>query len=84
MSTSDLSKVEPLWDARQVAQRLGIHRTNLYALVRTGLIPHLRIGRSVRFDPQAIRAWERAGGWASPKVKPHPRDTAFEQEGVAK
>lgn len=46
--------VEPLWDARELAQRLGIHRTRLYQLVRTGRIPHLRVGRVVRFDPEAI------------------------------
>ena len=65
--------VEPLWDARELAQRLGIHRTRLYLLVRTGRIPHLRIGRGVRFDPAAIRAWEQSGGWASPNLKPRLR-----------
>ena len=63
------SSVEPLWHARQLAQRLGIHRTHLYLLVRTGRIPHLRIGRGLRFDPNAIRAWERSGGWVTPNLK---------------
>lgn len=62
------SLVEPLWDARQLALRLGVHRNRLYLLVRTGRIPHLRIGRAVRFDPDAIRAWERAGGWVTPNL----------------
>jgi excisionase family DNA binding protein len=61
--------VEPLWNARQVAHRLGIHRTHLYQLVRTGRIPHLRVGRAVRFDPKVIATWVYAGGWASPSVQ---------------
>lgn len=69
MSTSDRRTVGPLWNARQLAQRLGIHRTRLYLLVRTGRIPHLRIGRLVRFDPDAIAAWVKAGGWASPSIR---------------
>jgi len=61
--------VARLWTARELAQRLGIHRTRLYHLVRTGRIPHLRVGRGIRFDPDAIREWERAGGWSSPSLK---------------
>ena len=64
-----LPLVEPLWDAHQLALRLGIHRNRLYLLVRTGRIPHIRIGRVVRFDPEAIRAWELAGGWVTPNLK---------------
>ena len=73
LSSSVSHSVEPLWDARELAQRLGIHRTRLYLLVRTGRIPHLRIGRGVRFDPAAIRAWEQSGGWPSPNLKPRGR-----------
>lgn len=83
MSTSDLTSIEPLWDARQVAQRLGIHRTRLYLLVRTGRIPHVRIGRVVRFGPEAIRAWEQRGGWASPRLKQRKRRKAAEQRAKA-
>jgi excisionase family DNA binding protein len=61
--------VEPLWDARQVAHWLGIHRTRLYQLVRTDRIPHLRVGRVVRFDPKVITTWAHAGGWTSPSVQ---------------
>jgi len=69
-SSSVSPSVEPLWDARELAHRLGIHRTRLYHLVRTGRIPHLRIGRGVRFDPASIRTWEQSGGWSSPNLKP--------------
>ena len=61
--------VEALWNARELALRLGIHRSRLYHLVRARRIPHLRVGRGIRFDPDAIREWERAGGWSSPSLK---------------
>ena len=73
LSSSVSRSIEPLWDARELAQRLGIHRTRLYALVRTGRIPHVRIGRAIRFDPASIQAWEQSGGWASPNLKPQGR-----------
>ena len=63
------SSVEPLWDAGQLSRRLGIHRNRLYLLVRTGRIPHLHVGRTLRFDPDAIRAWERSGGWVTPNLR---------------
>jgi excisionase family DNA binding protein len=73
------TSIKPLWDARELAQRLGIHRTRLYGLVRTGRIPHLRIGRAIRFDPASIRAWEQSGGWASPNLKPRGSRQAAER-----
>ena len=69
MRSYETTVLEPLWDARQLAQRLGIHRTRLYYLVRTGRIPHLRVGRVVRFDPAAIASWCKAGGWVAPSIK---------------
>jgi excisionase family DNA binding protein len=69
MRLTSPNAVEPLWDARQVSQWLGIHRTRLYHLVRTGRIPHLRVGRVVRFDPSAITGWAQAGGWKSPSIR---------------
>jgi excisionase family DNA binding protein len=68
------SRGEPLWDALEVARRLGIHRTRLYHLVRQGRIPHLRVGRLVRFDPKAIRIWEARGGWPSPNIRRRRED----------
>ncbi len=75
--------VEALWNARELAQRLGIHRTRLYHLVRTGRIPHLRVGRGIRFDPDAIREWERAGGWSSPSLKRNEAHDANESSANA-
>ncbi len=77
------TSIKPLWDAHELAQRLGIHRTRLYVLVRRGLIPHVRIGRAIRFDPASIRAWEQSGGWASPNLKPRARRKGAEQGAKA-
>ena len=77
------TSIKPLWDACELAQRLGIHRTRLYALVRAGRIPHVRIGRAIRFDPESIRMWEQTGGWASPNLKPGRRRQAAGQRAKA-
>lgn len=44
--------------ADEVAERLGIPVYSVYALAREGEIPHLRIGRRVRFREEDLEAWE--------------------------
>jgi excisionase family DNA binding protein len=44
---------------------LGISKQVAYKLVRQGQIPHVRMGRPVRFDPAAVAAWLDAGGTAA-------------------
>jgi len=34
-------------------------------LSRTGELPHIRLGRALRYDPAAVRAWLDAGGTAA-------------------
>lgn len=36
---------------------LGIKRSTLYGWVEQGTIPHLKLGRLLRFDPEEIEAW---------------------------
>lgn len=49
--------------ANQISEKLNIPRQRIYELCREGLIPHARIGkRQIRFDPEAIDAWVKAGG----------------------
>jgi excisionase family DNA binding protein len=52
----------PLGRVEAVAERLDAPAYRIYELVRRDLIPHVRIGRSVRFDMEAIEAWIAAGG----------------------
>ena len=42
-------------DITSLAERLGIKRSTLYAWAEQGYIPHLKLGRLLRFDPQTFR-----------------------------
>lgn len=55
----------PLVRAEVIAERLDVDRLRVYELARTGQIPSVRIGRSLRFDPDAVEQWIRAGGTAA-------------------
>ena len=46
------------------AQRLGEKPQFVYTLVRQGLLPAVHLGRKVKFDPEVIEAWCKAGGAA--------------------
>jgi excisionase family DNA binding protein len=41
----------------EVRKALRISRTSLWRLVRSGQIPVVRIGRSLRFSNDGVRAW---------------------------
>jgi excisionase family DNA binding protein len=45
-----------LLTAAEMAQRLNIHESAVRTMEREGKIPGVRIGRYVRFDPQAVAA----------------------------
>jgi excisionase family DNA binding protein len=47
------------WSARELAQLIGCTGKHIYALAKSGRLPHLRIGGMVRFDPAATAAWLR-------------------------
>jgi excisionase family DNA binding protein len=48
---------EELWTARETARRLRIRLPTLYGWVAAGKIPFFRIGRSLRFSPEALARW---------------------------
>ena len=48
--------------AREVAEATGLGAWRVYELCRTGDIPHIRLGRAVRFSPTQLVAWLEAGG----------------------
>lgn len=64
--------VEPLWRVEQVAEFLRESVQTVYSLARRGIVPSVRVGRSVRFDPAAITAWAAAGGRREPEPPPTP------------
>lgn len=48
-----------LWDANDVARYLKVSRSWVYHRVDSGLLPALRVGGLVRFDPEVVRAFAR-------------------------
>lgn len=55
-----------LLTTNQLAEHTGIPERRIYALVRDGLIPVVKLGRQVRFAKQAIEKWIADGGTALP------------------
>lgn len=48
-----------LLKVEEVAAALGIGRSQAYALCAGGVLPVVRIGRSVRVPAEALREWVR-------------------------
>jgi excisionase family DNA binding protein len=48
-----------LLEAQDVADMIGMSKDWIYAEVRADRIPHVRLGRYVRFRPEAIEDWIR-------------------------
>lgn len=76
MSTHMLDRAAPAWSANtpaprmlrvaEVAKRLDLPEKRLYILAREGIIPHVRLGRSIRFNEAELEAWIAAGGSGYP------------------
>ena len=50
----------------EVARLLNVSEARTRELARQHLIPVVRLGRQLRFDPDAIQAWIADGGQALP------------------
>lgn len=48
---------EPLLRAEDVARLFGVPRSSVYEYVRSHQIPHVRIGRHVRFLRRDLEQW---------------------------
>lgn len=48
---------EPLLDANEAARLLHVPRSTLYELVRSRELPHVRIGRTLRFTRHDLGRW---------------------------
>ena len=46
-----------LWRVEEAADYLGIRPKTLYEWVRSGRVPHRKIGFNVRFEPGELEAW---------------------------
>ncbi|MQA92691.1 MAG: helix-turn-helix domain-containing protein [Gemmatimonas sp.] len=60
----------PLKEADWVVRRLGDGEPDdkklqrVYRMARNGVLPSVRLGRKVRFDPEVIERWIAQGGTA--------------------
>lgn len=48
---------EPLLNADEAAQLLHVPRSTLYELVRSRHLPHVRVGRGLRFTREDLGRW---------------------------
>jgi len=57
MSNNPLPTPTLLLTPQQAAKALAISPRKLWAMTASGEIPHLRIGRSVRYDTQDLKSF---------------------------
>jgi excisionase family DNA binding protein len=55
-----------LFSAEEVAGALGIGRSRVYALIASGELPSVRVGKLIRVPAAALRAWLAERGQAAP------------------
>jgi excisionase family DNA binding protein len=56
-----MSDLDALWTVQDVSEFLRVPVGTIYQWrVRSEGPPAMRIGRHLRFDPEAVRAWSRA------------------------
>jgi excisionase family DNA binding protein len=59
MTDNPTGDQEMLWDANQAAEFMNVSRSWVYQRTEAGLLPHVRLGGLVRFEPAAIRKFLR-------------------------
>lgn len=52
----------PLIRVAELADYMGLPKPRVYQLAREGILPCVRLGRAVRFDPIVIQDFIRNGG----------------------
>ncbi len=57
---------KPLVGIDEVCRILGQKRQGVYELCRQKLIPHVRLGRKIRFDMDKVNEWIDNGGQGFP------------------
>ena len=53
----DRASIPPLLTPKEAAAALAVSERTLWQLKTDGEIPHVSIGRSVRYDPADLREW---------------------------
>ncbi len=54
---------EALMDVMETARYLNIGRSKLYEMAKAKMLPHLRVGASLRFDRSVLDEWIRQEMW---------------------
>ena len=54
---TETPRFEPLISAAEAAQLLGIHPVTILRWAREGRVPHLRLGRKVKFRVSELNSW---------------------------
>jgi excisionase family DNA binding protein len=62
MVTEPMPPLPRLLTADEVSEQTGIPLWRVYALTRSGAIPHVRIGRACRYSAEQLAAWLASGG----------------------
>ena len=56
---SRIEKMQRALTVPELAELLWLGRTAMYDKVKRGVIPYIKVGTSIRFDPVAIAKWLR-------------------------
>lgn len=70
MSTETDAVLPRLLTAKAVAAATGIPTWRIYELTRSGDIPHVRLGRAIRYPATEVTRWLKRGGtgeWSPPE-----------------
>lgn len=68
-------KVKPnIYTVHEVAAMLELGRNGVYAAVKRGEIPHLRVGRKILFPKPMIDTWLVSGFSSPPPCAAHSPD----------
>lgn len=61
-TTEETIELPKLLTAEPLAKAVNVSTSRIYQLARDGVIPCVRIGRQVRFDPARVAGWIEQGG----------------------
>ena len=56
-TTNTTKQLQPLLTIPKVAALLGVSRPTVYTLIDTEGLPVMKLGKSVRVDPAALKQW---------------------------
>ena len=59
-------RIRRIVSVKPIAELLDVKPSRVYDLAQQDLIPHIKLGRQVRFDLDKVEAWLEAGGQALP------------------